>query len=72
MQDRDYGWTVEMQVKAISHKLRVIEVPVTYNRRIGKSKISGTLRGVLGAGAKILFTIFKHAITRRNRRHPRS
>ena len=70
MQDRDYGWTVEMQVKAISHKLRVLEVPVAYNRRIGKSKISGTLRGVLGAGAKILFTIFKQAITRRNRRHP--
>jgi hypothetical protein len=55
MQDRDYGWTVEMQVKAISHKLRVIEVPVAYNRRIGKSKISGTFRGVIGAGAKILY-----------------
>jgi glycosyltransferase involved in cell wall biosynthesis len=70
MQDLDYGWTVEMQVKAISHKLRVIEVPVAYNRRIGKSKISGTLRGVLGAGTKILFTIFKQAIAQRTRRQP--
>jgi len=70
MQDRDFGWTVEMQVKAISHKLRVLKVPVAYNRRIGKAKISGILRGVIGAGAKILLTIFKQAITRRNRRHP--
>jgi glycosyltransferase involved in cell wall biosynthesis len=62
MQDRDYGWTVEMQVKAISHKLQVIEVPVAYNRRIGKSKIFGTFRGVIGAGAKILFTIFREAL----------
>jgi hypothetical protein len=63
MQDRDYGWTVEMQIKATSHKLQVIEVPVAYDRRIGKSKISGTLRGVLGAGAKILFTILREALT---------
>lgn len=63
MQDRDYGWTVEMQIKAASHKLQVSEVPVAYDRRIGKSKISGTLRGVLGAGSKIIFTIFREALT---------
>lgn len=62
MQDRDYGWTVEMQIKAIFHKLRILEVPVAYNRRIGKSKISGTLRGVIGAGTKILATIFREAL----------
>jgi len=63
---------VEMQVKAVSHQLRVREVPVAYNRRIGTSKISGTLRGVLGAGAKILLTIFKLALTGRTRPHPGS
>jgi hypothetical protein len=52
-----------MQIKATSHKLQVIEVPVAYDRRIGKSKISGTLRGVLGAGTKILFTILREALT---------
>lgn len=59
MQDADYGWTVEMQVKAAICKLKTIEVPVYYKKRIGKSKVSGTLRGVLGAGSKILFIIFK-------------
>lgn len=58
MADRNYGWTVEMQVKAIQQGLRVREVPVRYRRRIGRSKISGTLRGVVGAGSKILWTIF--------------
>jgi glycosyltransferase involved in cell wall biosynthesis len=57
MRDRDYGWTVEMQARAARAGLRVIEVPVRYRRRIGRSKISGTVRGVLGAGWKILFTI---------------
>ena len=57
MQDREYGWTVEMQVKAIQQALRIVEVPVHYRRRIGHSKISGTLAGVLGAGYGIISTI---------------
>ena len=59
MQDRDFGWTVEMQVKAAKFKLKCIEVPVTYRRRIGVSKVSGTIRGTILAGHKILWTIFK-------------
>ena len=62
MQDRNYGWTVEMQVKAARKKMRFTEVPVNYRMRIGTSKVSGTLRGVIGAGYKILFTIFKYAL----------
>ena len=57
MRDRDFGWTVEMQARAARAGLCVIEVPVRYRRRIGRSKISGTVRGVIGAGWKILFTI---------------
>ncbi|MHC4846626.1 MAG: glycosyltransferase family 2 protein [Planctomycetota bacterium] len=57
MRDPDYGWTVEMQVRALQQGLRVVEVPVSYRRRIGRSKIAGTLRGTLGAGRKILGTI---------------
>lgn len=66
MADRNYGWTVEMQVKAARAGLRVVEVPVDYRRRIGRSKVSGTLRGTLGAGSKILLTIVRYArLTRR-------
>ncbi len=57
MQDATYGWTVEMQIKALLAGLRVREVDVDYRRRIGASKISGTIRGVWGAGTKILGTI---------------
>lgn len=58
MRDRDYGWTVEMQAKAFRAGLRYAEVPVSYRRRrLGCSKVSGTLRGVWGAGTKILGTI---------------
>jgi glycosyltransferase involved in cell wall biosynthesis len=57
MRDRDYGWTVEMQARAARAGLRTVEVPVRYRRRLGRSKISGTVRGALGAGWKILFTI---------------
>jgi len=65
MRDRDYGWNVEMQIRAIKKGLRVVEVPVSYRRRIGgASKISGTLRGTIGAGWKMLFTIFRYALTR--------
>lgn len=63
MQDKDFGWTVEMQIKAAQQHLRYREVPVSYRRRIGKSKISGTVRGVVLAGSKILYTIGKMAIT---------
>ena len=58
MQDRAYGWTVEMQVKAIQHGMRVVEVPVdALRRRFGRSKVGGTLRGVVGAGVGILSMI---------------
>jgi hypothetical protein len=60
MQDKDYGWTVEMQVKAAKMDMRAIEVPVKYRPRIGKSKVSGTVKGTIMAGYKILLTIFKY------------
>jgi hypothetical protein len=65
MADRNYGWTVEMQVKAALCGLRVEEVPVDYRPRIGRSKVSGTLRGTLGAASKIIGTILWHAALRR-------
>jgi hypothetical protein len=61
MRDRRYGWTVEMQVRALQLGARVVEVPVTYRRRIGRSKISGTVTGVAKAGWWIMYTIFKYA-----------
>ena len=61
MQDKTYGWTVEMQIKAIHHGLRITEVPVRYRQRIGISKVSGTIRGTIGAGYKILWTVFRYA-----------
>lgn len=60
MQDTTYGWTVEMQLKAAKLKLNVCEVPVNYRARIGFSKISGTVKGTLLAGYKILSWIFKY------------
>lgn len=59
MQDKDFGWTVEMQVKAAKMKLKCTEVPVKYRKRIGVSKVSGTVKGTILAGHKILWTIFK-------------
>ena len=59
MQDKTYGWTVEMQVKAAKQKLKVAEVPVNYKLRVGKSKVSGTFKGAILAGFKIITTIFK-------------
>lgn len=59
MQDPDFGWTVEMQVKAAKYKLKSIEKAVTYRKRVGVSKVSGTIRGTILAGHKILWTIFK-------------
>ncbi|MEA2488291.1 MAG: hypothetical protein QOH21_83 [Acidobacteriota bacterium] len=61
MRDRRYGWTVEMQIRALQLGARVIEVPVRYRRRVGKSKISGTVSGVLKAGWWILWTVFRYA-----------
>lgn len=62
MRDRDYGWTVEMQIKAAKQGLRGAEVPVSYRPRIGRSKVSGTLRGTLGASAKILTLLVRHSL----------
>lgn len=62
MRDTNFGWTVEMQVKAAAGGVRSAEVPVSYRRRIGTSKISGTLRGVILAGSKILYTIMRAAL----------
>ena len=59
MQDEDFGWTVEMQVKAAKLGASTAEVPVGYRRRVGVSKISGTLKGTVRAGHKILWTIFR-------------
>ena len=59
MQDPDFGWTVEMQVRAAKARVSSLEVPVRYRKRIGESKISGTVKGTLLAGHKILWTIFK-------------
>ena len=62
MADRNYGWTVEMQVKAALGGLRVVEVPVDHRPRAGgRSKVSGTVRGTIGAGTKIVGTILRHA-----------
>ena len=60
MQDKTYGWTVEMQLKAAKHNLSYLEIPVDYRVRTGKSKISGTVKGTILAGYKILWTIFKY------------
>lgn len=60
MRDLSFGWTVEMQLKAVKMNLRCTEVPVRYRVRIGKSKVSGTIRGAIMAGYKILWTIFKY------------
>lgn len=59
MKDPDFGWTVEMQVRAAKQKLQCTEIPVRYRKRIGQSKVSGTIRGTILAGHKILWTIFK-------------
>lgn len=60
MKDKTYGWTVEMQLKAAKMKMKVTEVPVKYRVRIGFSKISGTVKGTVLAGYKIITTIFKY------------
>jgi glycosyltransferase involved in cell wall biosynthesis len=62
MEDKTYGWTVEMQLKALRKKLSYTEVPVRYKKRIGISKVSGTVKGAIFAGIKILGWIFKYSI----------
>jgi len=62
MEDKTYGWTVEMQLKALKRKYTYIEVPVKYRNRIGVSKVSGTVKGAIFAGVKILGWIFKYSL----------
>ena len=62
MQDKTYGWTVEMQLKILKKKMAYIEVPVRYKKRIGVSKVSGTVKGTIFAGIKILGWIFKYSV----------
>ncbi|MFT6795693.1 MAG: glycosyltransferase involved in cell wall biosynthesis [Maribacter sp.] len=62
MQDKTYGWTVEMQLKILKKKMTYTEVPVRYKKRIGVSKVSGTVKGSIFAGIKILGWIFKYSI----------
>lgn len=61
MEDKTYGWTVEMQLKSIRRNLTYMEIPVRYKKRIGVSKVSGTIKGSIFAGAKILSWIFKYS-----------
>ena len=60
MKDQTYGWTVEMQVKALKHKFNIEQVELSYRKRIGISKVSGTIKGSIMAGYKIITTIFKY------------
>ena len=61
MSDPNFGWTAEMQVKALRHGLRCAEVPVSYRRRVGVSKITGTVSGTVHAGYKILWTVLRYS-----------
>jgi glycosyltransferase involved in cell wall biosynthesis len=62
MQDTNFGWTVEMQIKAVKKGLRILEIPVKYRERVGVSKITGTFSGTIRAGTKIIYTIFKYLL----------
>ncbi len=64
MNDKWYGWTVEMQIKAIKKNLRILEIPVSYRKRIGKSKVTGTFKGTLLASIIILKTIFEELLVK--------
>jgi len=64
MQDKTYGWTVEMQLKALRKKYSYVEIPMKYRNRIGVSKVSGTVKGAIFAGVKILTWIFKYGFKR--------
>lgn len=67
MEDQTFGWTIEMQIKAVLAGLRYTEVPVSYRRRVGVSKITGTLSGTLRASYKILWTLARYGFTTRLR-----
>ena len=62
MADPDFGWTAEMQVKALRRGLRPVEVPVSYRKRVGVSKITGTVKGTVLAGYKIVSTVLRYSI----------
>jgi glycosyltransferase involved in cell wall biosynthesis len=62
MMDRNFGWTTEMQVRAVKLRLRCIEVPVSYRARLGRSKVSGTVSGSIRAGSKFLWIIIREAV----------
>lgn len=62
MQDKTFGWTVEMQIKILKHGLRYREIPVSYRRRVGVSKITGTVSGTVKASWKILATLFRYGL----------
>ena len=64
MLDRNFGWTVEMQIKAAKQKLKTTEVPVSYRKRIGQSKVTGTIKGTIKASLKILYLIFISLVRR--------
>ena len=61
MEDKTYGWTVEMQLKVLKQAFSYVEIPVNYRNRIGVSKVSGTIKGAIFAGVKILGWIFKYS-----------
>ncbi|MEA2564146.1 MAG: hypothetical protein QOH06_5650 [Acidobacteriota bacterium] len=67
MSDPNFGWTAEMQVKALRHGFRCTEVPVSYRRRVGVSKITGTVSGTIRAGYKILWTVLRYSEGKRTR-----
>ncbi|WP_299158156.1 glycosyltransferase family 2 protein [uncultured Eudoraea sp.] len=62
MEDKTYGWTIEMQLKVLKNKMSYVEIPVHYKKRIGVSKVSGTVKGSIFAGVKILGWIFKYSL----------
>ena len=62
MRDPDFGWTAELQVKALRRGMKVVEVPVSYRKRIGVSKVTGTLYGTVMAGYKILWTVLRYSV----------
>jgi hypothetical protein len=64
MKDRNFGWTVEMQLKILKRDIPYVEIPVRYRQRIGVSKVSGTLKGTIMAGYKILLWIFTYSLKR--------
>lgn len=67
MADENFGWTIEMQIKAARAGLKCLEIPVPYRRRVGISKISGTVSGTIKAGSKILYTVAKYGISKRRK-----